>query len=242
MGYRSEALHKYGTSLGRIRPGPPHEVVFPRLRFGAPSLHTKFRRGRIMIDDITPVLHLFNRWLAAHPGPLRILEIGPGQGPLATHVYDACPDRILSYEGVERDPNVSGSYTRVSGVEAATPGINLVLAIEVIEHMSAQDLYSTILAPLQGKLAPDATFMLSTPNPLSPAGIARDFTHIQNYPWYDLYALLRLTFERVDIYRTYNPTWPLKWVLLPLRQLACTALELDWCEGIVAFASMPRRS
>jgi hypothetical protein len=242
MGYRSEALRKYRTSLGRIRPGPPYELVFPRVRLGAPSLHTKFRRGRMVIDDISPVVRLFDRWLAARAGPLRILEFGPGEGPLADHVYATCPRRIVSYEGIERDPNVGGRYTRIPDIAAATPGIDLVLAIEVIEHMSAQDLYDALLVPLAAKLAPDATFMLSTPNPLAPAGIARDFTHIQNYPWYDLYALLRLVFERVEIYRTYYSSWPLKLALLPLRQAACAALELDWCDGIVAFASTPRRS
>jgi hypothetical protein len=242
MRFRLEAFEKYRTAFDRVRQGPPAMLLFPRPGFGPSSPDTRLRFGPLRVDDNPPIMRLFDRLLAAKPGPHRVLEIGPGSGPLATYALRTHGPKIATWEGIERDPHVRGPYRRVEDIAGASDDIDLAVAIEVIEHMPAQAFYESFLARLMEKLAPGASFMISTPNALAAGRYHTDFTHVQHYPWYDLYALLRLFFEEVDMYRTYYPHVPIKWALLPLRQLNCAALGLDWCDGLVAVASKPRLS
>ena len=240
MIYRAEAFRKYRTAAERLKQGPPARVFFPKLRPGAPTPETRMGLGPLVVDDNSPVERLFDETIASSSGRLRILEIGPGTGPLADYAFRVHSDRIASYEGIEQDPHVQGRYQRILSVDEATGPVDLVLGVEVIEHLSAQDFYAAFLAPLSTKLAATAMMMVTTPNALAPARYSMDFTHVQHYPWYDLYAYLRLAFSDVRIYRTYYPHLPVKVALLPFRQFACAALSLDWCDGLIAVASSPR--
>ena len=150
------------------------------------------------------------------------------------------PLRIAAYYALDRDRSLPGPYRWLDSVDDVPHGIDLVIAAEVIEHMSVDDFYSGLLAPLQPKLSPDAAFAISTPNPLSPGGIARDFTHVQRYPWYDLYAVFRLIFSEVEISRTHYVFSFRRALQVVPRFLLCLLLELEWCDTLVCVGSKPR--
>jgi hypothetical protein len=92
---------------------------------------------------------------------------------------------------------------------------------------------------LTSKLSPSGSFVLSTPNPLAPGGIARDFTHTQRYPWYDLYAVFRLAFREVNVYRTHYVFSFRRLLQLIPRFVLCLLLELEWCDTLICVAKRP---
>lgn len=239
MAFRKEALSKYRANETSVMTGPPARAYLPRLSRAHDAPRAK-RLGPLAILDRPPLWQHVDRAIAATRGPVNVLEIGPGNGDLCTYLRARYGARIERYLGIERDPNVSGGYERIASLADSPTEIDVVIASEVIEHMSADVLYEDLLTGFASRLSPNATLVLSTPNPVAPGGIARDFTHVQNYPWYDLYALLRLAFEDVAIHRAFY-LWSLSRMAFCLpRALLCPVLELDWCDNLIAVARRPR--
>ena len=231
------------SAIGPTRPapwakGPPGRVVFPRAGL-SPDGPVRMKIGPIAISDRPPLWRFAEQALAASKDPVRVLEIGPGAGVLAAHLQTKFSDKIDRYVALERDETFTGPYERVEEFDAVPASINVIIAGEVAEHMSADDWYERILLPLRTRASRDARLVMSVPNPASPVGLGRDFTHVQRYPWYDLYALLRLEFEHVEIHRSYY-AWSFQRIafLLP-RMVLCPLLEFDWCDTLVCVASNP---
>ncbi len=238
MANRREGLRKYGGRFTSDIYGPPVRVAFPTFHVAPPCMPS-VRIGPIYVADNPPILAVVRRVLAGQLTPVHVLEIGPGEGRLAAALRAEFADRIGEYYGLELDESVRGPYTRVATVLEALEPKRLVIASEVIEHMPPQTFFGDIVVPMLPTLAPDAVMVVGTPNALAPASIFADFTHVQAYPWYDLYALLRLFFEEVDVLRT-RYVWSAKRLasLIP-RVLVAHALELDWCEGFICVARRP---
>jgi SAM-dependent methyltransferase len=237
-GFRSEALAKYGASEISVIAGPPVRLSLPAVGFDRPG-NAKKRIGPFRFYDRPPVIRFVEALLRKRNG-VRVLEIGPGGGELAHELRLRFGSKIEAYYGLDRDRAVTGDFASVGSIDELPTGIDIVIAGEVIEHMSADELFRTILRPLRCKLNAGAAFILSTPNPTSPGGVARDFTHVQRYPWYDLYAIFRLAFENVEIYRSFYLYEPKRLLLLIPRILLCSILELEWCDGLVCVATGPR--
>lgn len=237
MAFRREGLRKYRANESSTLGGPPAQAFFPLLaRTG--SAERSRRVGPFMLLDRPPLWRFVDGIVRRTENPLNVLEIGPGNGDLFRHLRDRSGARVGAYFGVERDPNVEGGYQRIDTPRQVGVPIDVVIASEVIEHMTA-DAFETLLGELATVLDRSGTLLLSTPNPTSPGGIARDFTHVQNYPWYDLYAILRLHFENVDITRTHYAWSASRLAFLLPRRLICPAIELDWCDGLIAMATRP---
>jgi 2-polyprenyl-3-methyl-5-hydroxy-6-metoxy-1,4-benzoquinol methylase len=238
MAYRREGLRKYGGRFTSDIYGPPARLSFPTVHVAAPPM-PHVRVGPFFVADNPPILRVVRRLVAREEGPLRILEIGPGTGALAAALRAEFGNKIGAYYGIEADENVEGPYDRIADVGALRGCADLVIASEVIEHMPAQQFFDGILAPLMAKLERNAILVVGTPNALSPSSIFGDFTHVQAYPWYDLYALLRLFFEEVDVVRT-RYVWSVRRAAsLLARAVVARTLELDWCEGIICIAKQP---
>ncbi|HEY9084574.1 MAG TPA: hypothetical protein VIN40_01330 [Candidatus Tyrphobacter sp.] len=241
LSHRAEGLAKYGGRLTSDIYGPPWRIAFPRVTLKRPSVpHAKI--GPLYVADNPPVLDIVHACAAGLGDPLGVVEIGPGKGVIATVLRAKYAAKISRYYGLEIDEAVSGAYERIASPQEIEVPIGLVVASQVIEHMPPDAFFGGILEPLLPKLTADAAVVVGTPNALAPSSMFGDFTHVQAYAWYDLYALLRLFFESVDVVRT-RYVWSagrLVW-LLP-RMLLTRALELDWCEEIVCIGKRPRRS
>jgi len=236
-GLRAEGLRRYGRLPFPQTGGPPARISFPS--FGRKvGPYASVGIGPFVIGDFPPIARVALECFAAIDRPVDVLEIGPGRGVLAGLLRERYPEKIAAYYGVELDPHVEGPYVRVAGVRDAGP-IDVAIASEVIEHVPAEVCYAEFLAPLAAIVRPGGTAIFSIPNPLVPGGIVRDFTHVQNYAWYDLYAILRLAFARVDVTRTHYVFGPGRMFGLPGRVAIAKMQELDWCEGLIAVARDP---
>ncbi len=240
MAFRRETLVRYKANEMSVFAGPRPQLTFPSVAFGKGP--AKKRVGPFRFEDRSPIMRQVEAILIAATRPLTILEIGPGRGEFAAGLLARHGHRIARYYAFDRDPTTSGLYTRLDSLRAVPAGIDLVIASEVIEHMTADELYVDVLLQIAPKLNSDAAFVLSTPNPLAPGGIARDFTHRQGYPWYDLYAIFRLEFGEVDIWRSFYLFDAKRLVGLLPRVILCSLLELEWCDGLICVARRPRRA
>jgi hypothetical protein len=239
LSYRIEGLRKYGGRLTSDIYGPPCRVSLPTLTLRAPVVPS-VKIGPFHVGDNPPVLAVLRRCVAEFGKPSVIVEIGPGKGTAAGALRAEFAERITAYFGLDRDEAVDGPYEKVASIDEIDRKIDLVVASHVIEHMAPDAFFDGFLTPLLPKLERSAAIVVATPNALSPASIFGDFTHVQGYAWYDLYALLRLFFETVDVVRSRYLWSParLSW-LLP-RIALTRALELDWCEEIICTARRPR--
>ncbi|MGH7737331.1 MAG: class I SAM-dependent methyltransferase [Candidatus Tyrphobacter sp.] len=236
LGYRREGLRKYGGRLTSDIYGPPFALAFPMLH-RAPPPRPWVKMGPFYVADNPPALRVAERAIEQMDAPVRILEIGPGDGSFAKSLRARFAEKIAAYYGLEPDESVRGSYTRLASVHDAPQDIDLVIASEVIEHMTPESFFDDLLGPLRSHLSAGCELIVGTPNALSPSSIFGDFTHVQGYAWYDLYALLRLFFERVDVLRTRSVWSAQRLFSLPARVVLAKALELDWCEGVVCRAT-----
>jgi hypothetical protein len=240
---RAEGLEKYGRRPYSAASGPPTKIAFPSVgrRGTANGAYRSVGIGPWSVTDRPPIVGFVDAWFERRRDPVVVLEIGPGRGTLASHLRERFPSLIRQYYGIELDPSVSGPYERLGSIQEAREPLGLILASEVIEHMPAETFYSEVMGPLAERLLPDASMIAGIPNPLVPGGIYRDFTHVQNYPWYDLYALMRLFFAEVEIHRTHYVFNPGRVLRLAARVALAGLQELDWCEGLVSVASLPIR-
>lgn len=238
MALRGEGLRRYRANEFSTISGPPCNLSLPRIELSKHAgLAPKIALGPFSIFDRPPLWAFAERALRRFDRRVRVLEIGPGSGVLATYLQGLLGDRIESYFALERDPSFTGPYERVSRLEEIKIPVDVIIASEVAEHMSSDDWYECIVLPIKEIASPDASLIMSVPNPTSPGGIARDFTHAQNYPWYDLYALMRLEFADVDIHRAYYAWSAQRLAFLLPRILICHLIELDWCDTLICTAS-----
>lgn len=239
MQLRDEGLTKYGASVVDVKNGPPRKVLFPPMSLRKTMLSSK-KIGMFYVDNKQPIYWFAEEAVRNSSAPVRILEIGPGVGTLAAYLQTSYGANIARYFALDRDRSVSGQYERIESIEDLREPIDLVIASEVIEHMPADEFYDTILVPLRPHMHANTKLIVGTPNPLTPGGIVRDFTHMQHYPWYDLYAIIRLEFSSVELTRLHFLWKPSRLAMLPLRIAVCAIQELDWCEQLICVAEHPR--
>jgi hypothetical protein len=236
---RREALAHYGArSEFSMFGGPPVKFALPKLVLGQDA-NARVRIGPLSFLDRPPLWNVVEDAIEQKKRPVCILEIGPAAGILAGHLREKFGNRIGAYYALERDRTYSGPYQRLDRIDLIDRPIDIIIAAEVAEHMSADDWYEHILAEASKFCAPDATLVMSVPNPVSPGGISRDLTHVQNYPWYDLYALMRLKFSHVEIFRAYYSWSPQRLAFVLPRIALCSLIELDWCDQLICVASDP---
>lgn len=242
MGYRSEAARRYHANETSVIFGPPAKIVLPTVSMGSALPKPSMRLGPFGVRSRPPLWFAAEALIRSMGRSIDVLEIGPGAGILAGYLKERFPSLIRHYYGLDRDRDVRGPYERIETLDVLRgQPIDVVIASEVAEHMTADQWYGDFVAPLGEMLAADGGLCLSVPNPVTPGGIARDFTHVQAYPWYDLYAILRLSFDRVDVTRTFYAWSPQRIAFLLPRLLLCPLIELDWCDGLLCVARSPRR-
>jgi hypothetical protein len=228
IGLREEAWIRYGFETYGIH-GPRAKLIWPEI---SP------RFGEIRIRRLPSVFRIAGQAVSGTGSGTIVLEYGPGRGVLCAALLQRFQHCISRYYGIEIDSTVTGPYIRISTPLEIMSPIDVIIASEVIEHISL-DSFLSELVNLRGLRSDSSTLIVSVPNPLAPGGIARDATHVQAYPWYDLYALLRLEYSTVEVVRTYYVWNAGRLFRLPARIVLCGLQELDWAEGIICVAKHP---
>jgi 2-polyprenyl-3-methyl-5-hydroxy-6-metoxy-1,4-benzoquinol methylase len=242
--YRLEGLRKAGA-----RHAGHNKKLKPRLFWPTVfSRGVEFPNGSVpvmrwQITSPFPAFTLAREALAALGRPVRVLDIGCGRGDLL-YFLKACPEiDVAEYAGVDiADVTVDFPIYRSLLDVPKDERFDVIMMSEIIEHMPYADFVEEFLVHVGEYVAPGGALVLGAPNPLLPAMLERDVTHVQHYPWYDLYALLRFFFEDVTIVRAYGLAEFRRILALPLKILVSSILECDWCEGVLAVARKPKSS
>lgn len=238
LAYRSEGLRKFGAMLTDQIERPPARCFFPKLMSARVTKFPTLRAGPLRIGAAGPSLIVADELLARRASA-KILDVGCAAGSFRDYLELRDPARRIDYAGVDVaqfavDFPVYPSLDAVPGND-----FDLIFLSEVAEHMTADTFAQEYLQRLPRMLKRDGAAIVSVPNPLAPAVLHRDVTHVQHYPWYDLYALLRFYFKEVDVLRTHFVSSPRRLFGLPLRRAVALAIEVDWCEGLVLTARRP---
>lgn len=171
---------------------------------------------------------------------LKVLDIGCAAGRFRDYLADADPDRTVDYMGMDIAPPAVDFpvFARLEDVPAR--GFDLIFMSEVAEHMPADVFAKAYLSRFPALLAPGGVAIVGVPNPLAPTILQRDITHVQHYPWFDLYAMLRFFFEEVSVTRTHFIHSPRRLLSYPFLRVLSYLLEVDWCEGLTLVARRPK--
>ncbi len=239
LAYRNEGLRKYGAVLTDQIERPPARCFLPKV--WPASRATKFpslRAGPLRVGAAGPSMIVADETLARRRS-VKVLDIGCASGSFRDYLELRDPARRIDYAGVDVahfavDFPIYSSLRDVPGND-----FDLIFLSEVAEHMTADTFAEEYLQRLPRMLKREGLAIVSVPNPLAPAVQHRDVTHVQHYPWYDLYAILRFYFEDVDALRTHFISSPRRLAALPLRRALSYAMEVDWCEGLVLTARGP---
>ncbi len=141
----------------------------------------------------------------------------------------------IRYSGVDVDTSFTPDFELYRSLKDVRGKFDVVTLFHVIEHMSLSECLDN-LAQISGLLQGSEITIVATPNVLSPGVFERDIEHIQPYPWFDLYAILRLYFSRVDVLRGHYLCTPLRMVSMPVKAVAGVLREQDWCEEVILIA------
>ncbi|OLD01364.1 MAG: hypothetical protein AUJ07_11455 [Crenarchaeota archaeon 13_1_40CM_3_53_5] len=235
---RNEGLHKYNSLF-------PHE--FARI----PTVHTRphlvtDRLSRSRIHEIglrhydigshicvlnRPVPWVIGRKLIKNDDT--VLDIGSSDGMF--YKFLRFNNVAPRYSGLEIDETVRSETPVYGSMKEIHSTFNIVTMFHVIEHMTSEQ-FLEMMTDIVRILDPKGSLIIATPNILCPGVFERDVEHRQPYPWYDLYAILRLFFDNVEVRRGHYLSTPLRMASIPVRMILGILMEQDWCEEVVLVA------
>jgi len=240
LAFRNEGLRKVGTRYTDDIERPQARCFFPTVWHGSrETSYPAVSLGPIRVSPVGPTLILADEAIAER-SRAKVLDVGCGAGRFRDYLQLRRPKREIEYVGMDvAPPAVDFPVYRDLG-DVTDRDFDLILMSEVAEHMPADVFADDYLRRFPAMLKPNGVLVVSVPNPLAPTILHRDVTHVQHYPWFDLYAMLRFFFDDVDVVRTHFVCSFRRLFSLPMRRVLSFFLEVDWCEGIVLLARQPR--
>ena len=240
LAYRNEGLKKYGARFTDEITRPPSRCFLPAVwSVAKPTAFPSVAIGPLRVGAAGPSMILAHEALAKR-AQVKVLDIGCAAGMFRDYLLLRDRSRAIEYVGVDVAPQGGDFPVYASLDEVPGRRFDLIFMSEVAEHMPADVFLRDYLAKLPRLMSPQGLAIAGVPNPLAPTVLQRDVTHVQHYPWFDLYAMFRFFFDDVDVVRTHFIHTPRRLLSLPLRVTFSYFLEMDWCEGITLLARRPR--
>lgn len=242
LAYRAEGLAKVGARFIDEIEKPRSRCFYPALWNASQSTeYPSVGIGPLRIGAVGPSMVVADELLRGRTGT-KVLDIGCAAGRFRQYLKLKDPNREVDYVGMDVAPPPVDFpvFTNLGDVKSSD--FDMVFMSEVAEHMPADVFAEHYLSQFPRLLKPTGIALVGVPNPLAPTILHRDVTHIQHYPWFDLYAMLRFYFDEVDVLRTHFVHTPRRLLSLPLLRLLSYFLEMDWCEGLTLIARRPRCS
>jgi SAM-dependent methyltransferase len=162
----------------------------------------------------------------------RVLDIGAGSRTWESKVRAAAPG--VEYRSFDQDRGTHQDYHDLAEVE---PGFDLVLLIEVLEHLAFEDGLA-LLERILTLLSPGGRVLLTTPNTAHPTQYWQDPTH--RTPWaYDFLgaALLELGYRDLRYFRTFHAKLPRFLAARALARILMGWTGLDYAGTIAVSAA-----
>jgi len=242
LAYRNEGLRKVGARFTDQIGAPPARCFYPTFwHSNRASDFPSVSLGPWRAGAAGPSMIVAHE-ATAHRASVKVLDVGCAAGSFRSYLELRDPARTIEYYGVDVAPATDAFPIYPSIASVGTGAFDLVFMSEIAEHMPADTFAEEYLRPVAALLKPGGVAIVGVPNPLAPTALQRDITHVQHYPWYDLYALLRFFFTDVDVIRTHFVYGPRRLLSLPLKMSLSYFLETDWCEGVTAIARGPRKT
>lgn len=239
--YRNEGLRKVGARFVDEIERPKARCFFPTVwPASTQTAYPSIAVGPLRVAAVGPSMVLAHETLAGRK-TAKVLDIGCAAGRLRDYLKLRDSGRQITYVGMDVAPPPVDFPVYSSIADVRESDFDLVFMSEVAEHMPADVFVDEYLARFPQFLNPGGAAIVGVPNPLAPTILQRDVTHVQHYPWFDLYAMMRFFFDEVDIVRTHFVHTPRRLLTLPLLRVVSYVLEVDWCEGITLIGRKPRK-
>lgn len=164
------------------------------------------------------------------PG-MRILDVGASDRRMERGIKKIYPDVI--YKSMDVDRGLPHDYYTLDGINEQ---FDLIILFEVIEHLELEK-GMEMLGRLRELLAVGGYLVISTPNIFNPSRFWFDATHKVAYSYEELGGiLLGQGFKVLNIYRTFNASFPKYFLRLTLFYPLHRILNVDFAKSIVVEA------
>jgi len=164
------------------------------------------------------------------PG-MRILEVGASDRRMEKRIKAVSPDIV--YKSMDVDRGFAHDYYSLDDVKER---FDLIVLLEMIEHVDLPDVIG-ILERLRELMSDGASVILSTPNIYHPHRFWEKATHKTPLSYSELGGIMmRLGYDIVNIYRTYNAPFFTYLMRLTLFYPLHRILDVDFAQSIVIMA------
>jgi len=235
---RREGLRKYRSLF-------PHQFMKVPAAFTTPGMIIRGNKRSALHESGLRHYDLGNRiCVLDRPVPWVVASriIRKGQSVLDVGSSDGMFQKFLKlnginvrYAGVDVDTSFTPDFELYHSLKEVRGKFDVVTLFHVIEHMPLSE-FLDLLAQIPALLQNPGIAILATPNILSPGVFERDIEHTQPYPWFDLYAILRIYFGQVDVLRGHYLCTLLRLASIPVKVVAGVLREQDWCEEVILIA------
>lgn len=170
------------------------------------------------------------------PG-MRLLDVGAGERGMEDKIvkkHDA-----VTYKSMDIDRQLPHDYYSLDDIDEQ---FDLVLLLDVIEHLELEDGVQ-MLQRINELLVDGGMLIINTPNIFNPNRFWLDATHKVAYSYEELGGiLLSQGFDVLEIYRTYNDSFPKYILRLTLCYPLHRILNVDFAKSIIILASKKTHS
>lgn len=170
------------------------------------------------------------------PG-MRLLDVGAGERGMEDKIvkkHDA-----VTYKSMDIDRQLPHDYYSLDDIDEQ---FDLVLLLDVIEHLELEDGVQ-MLQRINELLVDGGMLIINTPNIFNPSRFWLDATHKVAYSYEELGGiLLSQGFDVLEIYRTYNDSFPKYILRLTLCYPLHRILNVDFAKSIIILASKKTHS
>ena len=164
------------------------------------------------------------------PG-IRLLDVGAGERGMEDKIV-AKHDAVV-YKSMDIDRHLPHDYYSLDDIDEQ---FDLVLLLDVIEHLALEDGVK-MLQRINELLIDGGNLIINTPNIFNPNRFWLDATHKVAYSYEELGGiLLSQRFDVVEIYRTYNDSFPKYFLRLTLCYPLHRILNVDFAKSILILA------
>lgn len=156
----------------------------------------------------------------------KLLDIGAG----TKFLENFCLEKNIIYKSMDINTSIYYDYYSMDEINE---NFNIILLLDVIEHLSLQEGFSLLLKCYK-ILLNKGKIIITIPNIYHPNAIFSDCTHKTFYSWYDLAALVSIAgFKNLKIYRVSSKTKITHKVFSFLLMPFLRFLNIDYASGIL---------